>query len=231
MTLRHVVLVAALFVAAWLGQFFLRLLRHRLPGPGAVVLGSGAVHRVEERRAGIVAWLDTAHPEVFSEQLHVREGTSERAYWHHGYAMALADLLVARAGEPFGLLPPFAPGEQLMPHILHLLAAGCGADARRFLESPTAAQELRIVVEVLVERGRQLGKGRVPEGDDARTASDWLACLKLVTDEGLGGDDADRWRRFMVKLGAIGVAGTASTDRKLRALGDEGPAAWEMGDA
>ena len=38
-------------------------------------------------------WLETHHPETFTEQKHTQEGTSERAYWHHGYMMALRDSL------------------------------------------------------------------------------------------------------------------------------------------
>ena len=30
---------------------------------------------------------------VSQEQTHLREGTTERAYWHHGYASALRDTL------------------------------------------------------------------------------------------------------------------------------------------
>ncbi len=53
------------------------------------------VSRAQARRAGILGWLNREHPEVFEEQLHIRSGTSERAYWHHGYMMALADVLRA----------------------------------------------------------------------------------------------------------------------------------------
>ncbi len=39
------------------------------------------------------AWLRVHHPEVFKEQKHLDTGSPERAYWHHGYMAALADLL------------------------------------------------------------------------------------------------------------------------------------------
>jgi len=38
-------------------------------------------------------WLQEHHPEVFTEQRHTVYGTPERAYWHHGYMMAIRDLL------------------------------------------------------------------------------------------------------------------------------------------
>jgi hypothetical protein len=40
-------------------------------------------------------WLQKDHASVFAEQAHTRQGTPERAYWHHGYLMALTDLLSA----------------------------------------------------------------------------------------------------------------------------------------
>lgn len=33
------------------------------------------------------------HPEIFSEQRHLDEGSLECTYWHYGYLMALGDLL------------------------------------------------------------------------------------------------------------------------------------------
>jgi hypothetical protein len=60
------------------------------PGTPPVVAVST---RIEARREGLLARLKKEHPEVFVEQLHLRGGTIERAYWHFGYVMALADVL------------------------------------------------------------------------------------------------------------------------------------------
>lgn len=32
-------------------------------------------------------------PSCFSEQKHLNDGTTERAYWHYGYMVALSDAL------------------------------------------------------------------------------------------------------------------------------------------
>lgn len=47
------------------------------------------------REEGIREWLNEHHPECFAEQKHLDAGTAERAYWHHGYMMALSDTLFA----------------------------------------------------------------------------------------------------------------------------------------
>lgn len=45
---------------------------------------------LQERLDGVnVAGLE----EASRDQKHLNEGTPERAYWHHGYAMALKDTL------------------------------------------------------------------------------------------------------------------------------------------
>ena len=51
------------------------------------------VERLRRRCNAQRAWLRAHHPEVFREQKHLEEGSIERAYWHYGYAVALADLL------------------------------------------------------------------------------------------------------------------------------------------
>lgn len=53
------------------------------------------MERFEERMKTHRAWLKENHPETFTEQKHTEEGTPERAYWHHGYMMAIRDILAA----------------------------------------------------------------------------------------------------------------------------------------
>lgn len=48
---------------------------------------------VLQRHANHFDWLKKNHPEVFVEQKHCEEGSSERAYWHHGYMMAIRDVM------------------------------------------------------------------------------------------------------------------------------------------
>lgn len=66
----------------------------------------------KERRDRLLEWLDKEHPEVFTEQRHLHKGTSERVYWHHGYMMALSDVLRAigapdeQGEEPWDPPPP-----------------------------------------------------------------------------------------------------------------------------
>jgi len=47
---------------------------------------------IETRARDIASWLNRAAPFCDDEQKHLDEGTIERAYWHHGYLMALRDL-------------------------------------------------------------------------------------------------------------------------------------------
>ena len=46
---------------------------------------------VEKRIQGLTRWLNENHPKVSEEQKHLDAGTEARAYWHHGYLMALQD--------------------------------------------------------------------------------------------------------------------------------------------
>jgi hypothetical protein len=48
---------------------------------------------ITERARGQESWLREKHPEVFSEQKHLDEGSEQRAYWHYGYMVALRDVL------------------------------------------------------------------------------------------------------------------------------------------
>ncbi|HEX3882293.1 MAG TPA: hypothetical protein VHW66_06515 [Stellaceae bacterium] len=50
---------------------------------------------IETRARDIASWLTDAAPFCDREQKHLDEGTIERAYWHHGYLMALRDLQCA----------------------------------------------------------------------------------------------------------------------------------------
>lgn len=47
----------------------------------------------------LMDWLNENAPYAQTDQRHLDEGTVERAYWHYGYAMALADVL-RRPAEP-----------------------------------------------------------------------------------------------------------------------------------
>ena len=51
------------------------------------------IQKMEGRHDGQYEWLKENHPEVFDEQKHIESGTTERAYWHHGYMMALRDTI------------------------------------------------------------------------------------------------------------------------------------------
>lgn len=46
-----------------------------------------------ERRDGQRAWLAKTAPRISEEQRHTVEGTTERAYWHYGYMVALHDVI------------------------------------------------------------------------------------------------------------------------------------------
>ena len=52
-----------------------------------------------ERTKGINEWLKSVHPSCFIEQEHLNEGTTERAYWHYGYMVALSDALRILTGS------------------------------------------------------------------------------------------------------------------------------------
>jgi hypothetical protein len=48
---------------------------------------------LQRRRDDIRGWLDDEAPYTAFEQKHLDADTPERAYWHHGYQAALADML------------------------------------------------------------------------------------------------------------------------------------------
>lgn len=51
------------------------------------------IAQITKRRDGIQMWLDDEAPFTAEDQKHLEGGTPERAYWHHGYMMALNDVL------------------------------------------------------------------------------------------------------------------------------------------
>lgn len=48
---------------------------------------------LQQRRDGIREWLDLEAPFAEVDQRHLDADTPERAYWHHGYQAALADII------------------------------------------------------------------------------------------------------------------------------------------
>jgi hypothetical protein len=46
-----------------------------------------------EQRDHVRDWLRLEAADTCSDQLHLVESSSERAYWHHGYQAALADVI------------------------------------------------------------------------------------------------------------------------------------------
>ena len=51
------------------------------------------VDKLQLRRNGLRKWLAEQAPNCDREQAHLDSGTSERVYWHYGYAVALRDAL------------------------------------------------------------------------------------------------------------------------------------------
>lgn len=60
-------------------------------------MGSMSIKRkillLQRRRDDIREWLDLEAPFAEVDQKHLDADTSERAYWHHGYQAALADII------------------------------------------------------------------------------------------------------------------------------------------
>jgi hypothetical protein len=54
---------------------------------------SNVLRDLTSRRDEIVAWLELEAPQILAAQEHLADGTSERAYWHHGYQAALRDVI------------------------------------------------------------------------------------------------------------------------------------------
>ncbi len=51
------------------------------------------------RAEGMRDWIKENASTCVSEQKHLDEGTTERAYWHYGYLSALSDILRLMASE------------------------------------------------------------------------------------------------------------------------------------
>lgn len=64
----------------------------------------GLFNGILDRYYGQREWLKDEHPETFKEQKHIEHGTSERAYWHHGYMMAIGDIFFGRFNGPEDLV-------------------------------------------------------------------------------------------------------------------------------
>ena len=47
---------------------------------------------IERRIGSLAAWLARHAPFCVREQAHLDDGTRERAYWHYGYLVAMADM-------------------------------------------------------------------------------------------------------------------------------------------
>ncbi len=52
-----------------------------------------ALDKLRERARDVEAWLRRDHATEIQHARHLDEGTRERVYWHHGYAIALRDAL------------------------------------------------------------------------------------------------------------------------------------------
>lgn len=50
------------------------------------------LEKIENRAAGLRTWLSESAPYISADQKHLDANTPERAYWHHGYLMALQDV-------------------------------------------------------------------------------------------------------------------------------------------
>ena len=48
---------------------------------------------IREREDALSNWISENGESCFSEQLHFETDSSERMYWHHGYLMALRDVI------------------------------------------------------------------------------------------------------------------------------------------
>jgi hypothetical protein len=59
-----------------------------------------AISIIRFRRDGIAAFIDAEASHTTSEQLHLDADRPEKAYWLHGYQMALADVLELLSQRP-----------------------------------------------------------------------------------------------------------------------------------
>ncbi len=56
------------------------------------------IETIRGRMQGIRDWIADDAPYICADQRHLDEHTPERAYWHHGYQAALADVLALVEG-------------------------------------------------------------------------------------------------------------------------------------
>ncbi len=61
--------------------------------------------KLRSRADEIQRWLEDEAPYTVADQRHLDEHTPERAYWHHGYLMALRDVLRLIETEPPKQIP------------------------------------------------------------------------------------------------------------------------------
>lgn len=48
--------------------------------------------KINDRERDMATWLRDNAPNVFDDQRHLDADTTERAYWHYGYLVALRDV-------------------------------------------------------------------------------------------------------------------------------------------
>jgi len=66
------------------------------------MLSRSGVALLKSRRDRIREWLDDEAPYTAVDQRHLDANTPERAYWHHGYQAALADMIELMGMAPTG---------------------------------------------------------------------------------------------------------------------------------
>lgn len=74
-----------------------------------------AEQAIQARICALQLWLEEHGTDCEAQQRHLDEGTPERAYWHHGYAAGLRDVLrLLREEEGWQLAGPAWGGEERM---------------------------------------------------------------------------------------------------------------------
>jgi len=58
-----------------------------------------AEEAIKRRAESLSRWLEETAPDSLGHQAHLDAGTSERAYWHYGYLVALRDVLALLQGK------------------------------------------------------------------------------------------------------------------------------------
>jgi hypothetical protein len=75
-----------------------------------------------------------------------------------------------------------------------------------------AMTDLRILDEIQAERDRQDAKWGGPEHDDRHSFGDWLHYLRKHVNKAVG-EDADVFKRQMIRAAALAIAAIEATDR------------------